>query len=118
MKILHLIDCRDDPGSVRRLRLLAPALAAEDAVEICCLGSGAGWTDSLRQAGIAIHAARLDALVRPGRPVEFASSAAILSRGRDSRLASVGVASAGDRCAGVIAARRIHGAAFAYAASL
>ena len=57
MKILHLIDSLDYSGSARQLQLLSPALAQNaDTVEICCLGRDTPWSNSLRQAGIEVHA--------------------------------------------------------------
>jgi glycosyltransferase involved in cell wall biosynthesis len=57
MKILHLIDSLDYSGSARQLHLLGPALAnTTTAFEICCLGSESPWSDSLRHAGVFVHA--------------------------------------------------------------
>ncbi len=56
MKILHLIHSLDYSGSARQLQLLGPAqVNGNTAVEVCCLGPDTPWSESLRQAGVAVH---------------------------------------------------------------
>ena len=58
MKILHLIDSFDCDSSTRQLQLLAPKSTPGDRVEICCLGPDTGALQSMRQAGVIVHALR------------------------------------------------------------
>lgn len=54
MRILHIVDSLSDPGGAQ-VRLLAPALAKQHAIEVCCLGNETDGIETLRAAGVIVH---------------------------------------------------------------
>jgi glycosyltransferase involved in cell wall biosynthesis len=54
MRILHVIDLLDTDDSARQLQLLCAE--GTESLEVCCLGPERPWTQSLRNAGVAVHA--------------------------------------------------------------